>query len=114
MPVLQYDDINVTIDEEGYLLNMDEWNEKVARALAEREGVEELTEERMDIIKFLRDYYIRYNYFPILNAVCLNVHQAKACVKEQFIHPLKAWKIAGLPKPPDVVLTYLNYGQVPT
>ena len=45
--------------------------------------------------------------------MCLNVHQPNRCVKEKFMHPLKAWKIAGLPKPDDVVLAYLNYGQVP-
>lgn len=46
--------------------------------------------------------------------MCLNVHQPNRCSKEKFMHPLKAWKIAGLPKPDDVVLAYLNYGQVPT
>ncbi len=114
MPVIKWNDITVTVDDDGYLVNMDDWNEKVAHALAEREEVGKLTRERMDIITFLRDYYIKYNYFPILNAVCLKVHQPSACIREQFIHPLKAWKIAGLPKPPDVVLSYLNYGQVPT
>ena len=114
MAVIKYGDITVAVDADGYLLNMDDWNEKVAEALAVREGEGKLTRERMDVIAFLRDYYVKYNYFPILNAVCLKVHQPNECVREQFIHPLKAWKIAGLPKPPDVVLSYLNYGQVPT
>jgi hypothetical protein len=62
----------------------------------------------------MREYYVKYNYFPILDSVCLHVHQPKKCVNKKFMHPLKAWKIAGLPKPPDVVVTYLNSGQVPT
>jgi TusE/DsrC/DsvC family sulfur relay protein len=111
---LESGDRKVAIDEEGYLLNSGEWDDKVACLLAEREGIEELTAERMEIITFLRDYYLKYNYFPILDAVCLRVHQPHACVKEKFMHPLTAWKIAGLPKPSDVVLAYLNYGQVPT
>jgi TusE/DsrC/DsvC family sulfur relay protein len=114
MPVVEYDDVKVNIDDDGYLLDMDEWNEKVANALAVREGVGELTKERLAIIRFLRDYYKEYNYFPILNAVCLNVHLPNECMKQQFIEPLKAWKIAGLPKPNDIVLTYLTSGMVPT
>ncbi len=104
----------VAIDDDGYLVNTDEWNDQVACALAEQEGVEELTKDRLDIIRFLRDYHRKYNYFPILNAVCLNVHQPNQCIRSQFLHPLVAWKIAGLPKPDDVVLAYLNFGQVPT
>jgi TusE/DsrC/DsvC family sulfur relay protein len=114
MAVLEYGGMEIKVDDEGYLLNHNDWNEKVACAIAEKEGIEELTKERLAIIKFMRDYYLQYNYFPILNSVCLNIQQPNKCVNEQFIHPLKAWKIAGLPKPNDVVLAYLNYGQVPT
>jgi TusE/DsrC/DsvC family sulfur relay protein len=114
MPNLDVDGRNIALDEDGYLVSMDDWNEKVARVLAKQEGIEELTDDRMAIIRFLRDYYKQYNYFPILESVCLHVHQPGKCIKHEFIHPLSAWKIAGLPKPPDVVLAYLNFGQVPT
>ncbi|MEJ2695112.1 MAG: TusE/DsrC/DsvC family sulfur relay protein [Candidatus Sulfobium sp.] len=114
MPIIEYSGLKINVDDEGYLVNMDDWNETVAKALAEREGIAELTQDRLDIIKFLRDYYINYNYFPILDSVCLNVQQPHECMKDKFIHPLKAWKIAGLPKPNDIVLTYLDYGMVPT
>lgn len=114
MPVIDYSGMKITLDDEGYLANTEEWTETVARAIAEREGVGELTKDRVDIIKFLRDYYRNYNYFPILDSVCLHVHQPKECMKSQFMHPLTAWKVAGLPKPSDEVLAYLNYGQVPT
>lgn len=114
MPIIEYSGMKISVDDEGYLVNMDDWNEDVAKALASKEGVEELTKERLDIIKFLRDYYIKYNYFPILDSVCLHVHQPHQCLNDKFIHPLKAWKIAGLPKPNDIVLAYLNHGMVPT
>ncbi len=114
MAVLKIQGKEVEVDGEGFLVNRDDWDENVACVLAEKEGIEELTPQRMDIIRFLREYYMKYDYFPILNSVCLNVHMPNRCVNEQFIHPLKAWKIAGLPRPDDVVLTYLNYGQVPT
>jgi len=98
----------VTLDDEGYLMNVNDWSEDVACALAEKEGVEELTKDRMDIIRFMREYYKKYNFFPILNGICKNVHQPKDCVNVQFIDPLKAWKIAGLPKPNEQVIGYLH------
>jgi TusE/DsrC/DsvC family sulfur relay protein len=113
MQTIDYKGMRISLDDEGYLLKFDDWNEDVACALAENEGVEELTKERMDIIKFIRDYYRQYNFFPILNAVCKNVHQPKNCINEKFIDPIVAWKIAGLPKPEDTIINLLRYGQSP-
>lgn len=114
MPIIEYGSMKINLDDEGYLVNFDDWNETVACALAEREGVEELTKERMEILKFIREYYKRFNYFPILNAVCKNVHQPKNCVAEQFLDPLTAWKLAGLPKPDETLINIIGYGQTPT
>ena len=113
MQTIEYKGKTITLDNGGYLLNLNDWNEDVACALAENEGVEELTKERMDIIRFIREYYKQYNFFPVLNAVCKNVHQPKNCINEKFIDPIKAWKIAGLPKPDDMVVNLLSYGQSP-
>ena len=43
MPVLEYSGGKIVLDDEGYLENPDDWNDKVACALAEKEGIEELT-----------------------------------------------------------------------
>ena len=67
---------------EGYLADFNLWDEDVARILAEKEGVTELNEEKMEIIRFMRDYYKKYSAFPILNYVCKNIHQPRECVKE--------------------------------
>lgn len=64
----------IALDDEGYLLNLNDWNEDVACTLAEREDVEELTKDKMDIIKFMREYYKEHKFSPILRAVCKNVH----------------------------------------
>jgi len=71
MPTIEYGDLKINVDEEGFLLNFNDWNEKVACALAEREGIEELTQDKLEILRFIREYYKKYNYFPILNAICL-------------------------------------------
>ncbi len=44
--------------EKGYLVNVDDWNEEVAKFIAAQEGIEELTERHWDIINYLRDEYI--------------------------------------------------------
>jgi TusE/DsrC/DsvC family sulfur relay protein len=100
--------MNFNVDDEGYLVDMSSWDEDVAKAIASNEGIDSLTDEMMDVIRFMRSYYQSYNSFPILNTVCKNVHQPKECVNEEFIDPLKAWKIAGLPDPGDEVVTYLK------
>lgn len=89
---------NITLDDEGYLTNPKEWDVEVARVLAEREGVKRLTDEQVEIIRFMRGYYEKFKAFPILNYVCKNLKKPRECVNEQFINPDKAWKIAGLPK----------------
>lgn len=86
------------VDEEGYLVNLEDWNESVAQTLAAREDVLVLSEEMLEVVRFLRTYYKKFNAFPILNYVCRNIHQPRECVSEAFMNPEKAWKIAGLPR----------------
>ncbi|MBI4684336.1 MAG: TusE/DsrC/DsvC family sulfur relay protein [Nitrospirae bacterium] len=108
MPVIEYGGVKIKLDEEGYLVNFDDWSEKTACGLAENEGIEELSKDRLEIIKFMREYYTKFKAFPILGAVCKNVHKPGDCVNETFMDPLKAWKIAGLPKPSEEVISYLQ------
>ena len=97
------------MDDDGYIVNFEDWNDRVACALAEREGIEELTKDRIDILKFLRQYYKDYGSYPVFGAVCLNVNQPKECVTQKFVDPVKAWKIAGIPNPGEEVETYLHH-----
>ncbi len=97
MPTIESEGKTLAIDDKGFLVNLDDWSEDVAKVMAKREGLEALSEEQMTIINFLRHYYKTYAAFPILNYVCKNIHQPKKCMNEQFVNPEKAWKIAGLP-----------------
>jgi len=98
MSVIELAGKEIKLDDEGYLENTDDWSPEVARKLAEQEGTSPLSDEQMEIIQFMRNYYAKFNAFPILNQVCKNIHQPRECVNEEFINPDKAWKIAGLPK----------------
>lgn len=104
----------VALDEEGYLKNIDDWNEKVAQMIALREGVGILNKEQLEIVKFINNYYRTYNYFPVLSYVCKNINQPKNCIAEKLMDPLVAWKIAGLPKPDNTLINIVKYGVTPT
>ncbi len=41
----------------GYLVNLEDWNEQVAQVIAEQEKIE-LTDKHWDVINYLRDEYI--------------------------------------------------------
>jgi TusE/DsrC/DsvC family sulfur relay protein len=101
MPVIEHDGMKVELDEDGFLVNFEAWNEKVACAIAQREGISNkcpLAEQQIEILKFIRAYYKKYEAMPVVRAVCTNVHQPKNCEYVQFPDPVMASKIAGLPK----------------
>ncbi|WP_136797499.1 TusE/DsrC/DsvC family sulfur relay protein [Desulfosediminicola ganghwensis] len=103
MGQLHVGNVDIEIDVEGFLCHAEDWNEDVAEALAAQEGIDHLGREQRDIIMFMRAYHRKFDNFPIMRYVCKNVHASTAdCVTEQFCNPMVAWKIAGLPKPPNV------------
>lgn len=46
--------------ETGFLINLEDWNERVAGVIAEQERIA-LTPEHWDVINYLRDEYINHN-----------------------------------------------------
>jgi len=109
MPALKYDGGTVELDKNGYLKNINAWNEAVAAAIAKKQGVTKLTEDHIEVVKFLRTYFIKFNSFPFIRMVCTDLHKPKTCMTKPFkMDPLKAWKIAGLPQPTEEALSYLE------
>ncbi|WP_455221540.1 TusE/DsrC/DsvC family sulfur relay protein [Kaarinaea lacus] len=47
----------IETDANGYLTNVEDWNEDVAKAMAENEGIS-LSEKHWDLLNYLRDEYI--------------------------------------------------------
>jgi TusE/DsrC/DsvC family sulfur relay protein len=116
MPVLdtlEVRDKKIEIDVDGCLVHGDGWDESVARALAERMGMGELSDDKIEILKFIRDYYGKFGFFPIVRAVCKHVNKPKDCMIDEFGVPLNAWKLAGLPHPEEPVISLLEAGQSP-
>ncbi|WP_027156813.1 TusE/DsrC/DsvC family sulfur relay protein [Methylobacter luteus] len=99
---------SLDVTDQGFLVNAADWNEEVARRLAESDNIE-LDERHWEIILFIRDYYRQFKHLP--NARVFTKAVAKALGEEKgnsrYLHklfpegPLKyACKLAGLPKPP--------------
>ena len=52
-------------DEDGYLVNIEEWSKEVGEYLAKEEGLE-MTESHWEVINFLREYYEEYKIAPMI------------------------------------------------
>jgi dissimilatory sulfite reductase related protein len=98
-------------DEEGYLVNLSDWNEHVANEIAKAENVE-MTENHWEVVKFLRDYYTEYQIAPAVRVLTKAIGKKLGADKgnSKYLYELfpygpakQACKIAGLPKPTGCV-----------
>lgn len=100
MPVTTIAGAEVTVDDEGFMTEYDQWSEDIANELAANIGIE-LDESHWRVIKFLREDYKEQGETPMLRRVS-NV--GGVSTKELFqLFPKKPAKkmsyIAGVPKP---------------
>lgn len=95
------------LDEEGYLLNLDDWSTELAEQLAATEDLT-LTEAHWEIIHLLRGFYQEYGVSPAMRPLVKAVSKSLGSEKGRSIYlmtlfpgspPKLAAKIAGLPKP---------------
>jgi tRNA 2-thiouridine synthesizing protein E len=94
------------LDREGFLEDASLWDEEVASWMAEQEGLGPLDREQMEIVKMMREHYLKHGSFPILAKICREAgDQKRDCVARNFHDPMLAWKLAGLPKPANVFFT---------
>ncbi len=105
MPVFQVGSINLDIDEDGFIQEPDKWNQEVAKALAQTEGVGELTEDHWKVVNYLRDYYLEFGIAPMIRKLCKSTGFKLKEIYDLFPSgPAKgACKVAGLPKPTGCV-----------
>lgn len=100
MPVVQILERLVHVDGEGFLTEPSEWDEELARALAEQIGLE-LTDRHWEVLRFLRADYADRGQTPTTRRVDV---VGGFPVREQFaLFPRKPGRkmayVAGLPKP---------------
>jgi len=95
----------IEIDEDGFIQDPGLWDEAVAKDLAKTEGVDNMTEEHWKLVKYLRDYYLKFQIAPMVRKLCKETGFDLKKVYELFPSgPAKgACKVAGLPKPTGCV-----------
>ncbi len=104
---LQVTGRSVTLDDEGYLIDPEDWNEATAHALAASENIE-LNENHWQVFEFMRDYYTRGGITPDVRFVIKFL--AKECGKGANAHSYlftlfpygyvkQACKLAGMRRP---------------
>ena len=94
-------DAPVDIDGEGFLTNPEQWNERIAAAIAAENGVPELTERHWLVVRFMRERYLATGTAPSIRSLG---KESVVPVKELYTlfpkGPAKlAAKIGGIPKP---------------
>lgn len=106
MPFLEDEDKKVEVNEEGFLIHPEEWDQSVATHLArDEEGIETLTDDHWAVIHYIRNYYLEKNLAPMVRKVCKNTGFQLKYIYQLFPSgPAKgACKVAGLPKPDGCV-----------
>jgi tRNA 2-thiouridine synthesizing protein E len=103
----QVDGKTIEHDEEGFLVNINEWNEQVAALIAKEEGID-MTAEHWEVVNFLREYYQEYQIAPAIRVLVKAVAKKLGPDKgnNKYLYELfpygpakQACKIGGLPKP---------------
>ena len=105
MPEFKVGDSVLSVDEDGFIQEPDQWNEVVAATLGKTEGVDDLTEEHWKVVNYLREYYHEFGVAPMIRKLCKSTGFKLTKIYELFPSgPAKgACKIAGLPKPTGCV-----------
>ncbi|WWP00949.1 MAG: TusE/DsrC/DsvC family sulfur relay protein [Candidatus Dasytiphilus stammeri] len=94
-------------DEEGFLKNINDWNESIAINLAKNEGVN-MNQAHWEIINLVRNFYIQFNTVPKMRMIVKIIADTYGVKKgnSRYLFSLfskspvkQISKIAGLPNP---------------
>ena len=60
----------IIVDEDGFIVDPNLWDEDVAAALARTEGIDSLTDDHWNVVNYLRNYYLEYGAAPMIRKLC--------------------------------------------
>lgn len=95
----------VEVDDDGFIQQPELWDEQLALALANTDGVSELTDEHWKVIHYIRNYFQEFEIAPMIRKLCKETGFSLRQIYDLFPSgPAKgACKVAGLPKPTGCV-----------
>ena len=111
MSILTVNGRDIALDKDGYLVDLGDWSEDVAKALAERESIE-LNSDHWEMLELLRQFYREFELSPATRPLIKYTALKLGAEKGNSMHlnrlfngtPAKlAAKLAGLPKPTNCI-----------
>jgi tRNA 2-thiouridine synthesizing protein E len=111
MSTLTIGERRIGLDKDGYLLDLSDWSQEVASALAATEELE-LSPEHWEILELLRGFYQEFQLSPATRPLIKYTALKLGPEKGNSLHlnrlfkgtPAKlAAKLAGLPKPTNCI-----------
>ncbi|MCQ4314500.1 TusE/DsrC/DsvC family sulfur relay protein [Stutzerimonas zhaodongensis] len=111
MKLLNVDGTSVAVDQEGFLVDLTDWSEPVAEALAQAEGIS-LEPEHWEVLRVLREFHQEFQLSPATRPLIKYTALKLGPEKGNSMHlnrlfkgtPAKlAAKLAGLPKPSNCI-----------
>jgi tRNA 2-thiouridine synthesizing protein E len=96
-----------SVDKEGFLVDLDDWNPAVAEALARQAGLE-LSPAHWELITLIREFYRDYEVSPAMRVLVKHVREQLGPDKGDSIYLMTLFpgspakllaKVAGLPRP---------------
>ncbi len=101
MPTATIAGVDVSVNDEGFLEQPDQWTEQMAVEIARQAGIDPLTPQHWQVINFMRKEYFEKGTGPTVRALGKT---SGVSIKELYQlfpkGPAKlAAKIAGIPKP---------------
>ncbi len=96
-------EVEVNVSEDGYLEDMTQWNEEIAKEIASEIGIE-LTDKHFEVINYLREKTAAEEALTIRKVGKSGIVTIKELYKLFPKGPLKfSSKIAGIPKPTSCI-----------
>jgi len=104
---ISFQDEQIATDNQGYLLDYTQWQEDIAKVMAD-EDTFELTTAHWEVIRFVRQFYLTYNTSPAIRALtkAMKAEFGEEKASSRYLFRLfpdgpakQATKYAGLPKP---------------
>ena len=111
MPNLEFEGHSMKLTRMVFLVDWQVWKEGMAGIMAKEDGLE-LTSEHWEIIKFLREYFVKFQIAPMIKILVKELGKAMGPEKgnTKYLYELfpagpakQACRYAGLPKPTGCV-----------
>ncbi len=109
MANIEYQGMQIELDDEGYLADLNQWNLGVASLLAKQINTP-LTEAHWELIRLIRDFYHQFDHSPAMRPFIKFIKLNLGTEKAKSIYLMKLFpgegspvkrvaQLAGLPKP---------------